>query len=255
MEDVLKHFSEELSIVEYDITKVTTEIEALYPDIVFVVQKNDILFDKPYTLFDRPISDLPRETIWKHLPSCLFVSFTSGNIAEKMESVLSIAKNYLSANPSEGTDEISKILNDEKTQGSIQDFMEYCTNTKIAKVFNDILTNLDVSEFEHLLKNPQEFLEIARNPDHPVVQKFIQKFQNILKEKVQKGEISQQQLQQDIEGIKAKLISIFGSSLGEALGGNKSDVSSAVLMSNSPEARRQRMLARLQKKQREKTQR
>ena len=255
MEDVLKPFAEELNIVEYDVAMVSTEIEALYPDIVSIIQKNDTFFDKEYLLFNRPISVLNHEVVWKHLPSCLFLSFTQGNIADKMESILSIAKNYLSSNPSEGTDEISKILNDEKTQGSIQDFIDYCTNTKIAKVFNNILTNLDVSEFEHLLKDPRQFLEIARNPEHPMVQKFIQKFQNILKEKVLKGEITQQQLQQDSEGVKAKLISIFGSSIGEALGGNKSDVSSEILMSNSPEARRQRMLARLQKKQREKTQR
>ena len=255
MEEVLKQFSEELSIVEYDVGKVSAEIEAMYPEIVSIVQKNDAFFDKKYFLFNRPISVLNREVVWKHLPSCLFLSFTQGNIADKMESILAIAKNYISANPNDQTDEISKILNDEKTQGSIQEFIDYCTNTKIAKVFNDILTNLDVSEFEHLLKNPQEFLEIARNPEHPIVQKFIHKFQNILKEKVQKGDINQQQLHQDIEGIKAKLISIFGSSIGEALGGNKSEVSSEVLMSNSPEARRQRMLARLQKKQREKTQR
>jgi len=255
MEDVLKPFSEELSIVEYDVASVSAEIEAMYPDIVSIIQKNDVFFNKSYLLFNRSISDLNRETVWKHLPSCIFVSFTQGNIGEKLDSILSIAKNYMSSNPSEGTDEISKILNDEKTQGSIQDFMEYCTNTKIAKVFNDILTNLDVSEYEHLLKDPREFLEIARNPDHPIVQKFIQKFQNLLKEKVVKGEITNNQLQQDVEGIKAKLISIFGSSITDALGGNKSDVSSEVLMSNSPEARRQRMLARLQKKQREKTQR
>jgi len=255
MEDVLKPFAEELSIIEYDVISVTAEIEAMYPDIVSIIQKNDTFFDKKYFLFNRPISVLNHEVVWKNLPSCLFLSFTHGNISEKLESILQIAKNYMSANPNEQTDEISKILNDEKTQGSIQDFMEFCTNTKIAKVFNDILTNLDISEFEHLLKDPREFLEIARNPEHPIVQKFIQKFQNILKQKVQKGEITQQQLQQDVEGIKAKLVSIFGSTIGDALGGNKSEVSSEILMSNSPEARRQRMLARLQKKQREKTQR
>lgn len=255
MDDALKPFAEELSIIEYDIATVSAEVEAIYPEIMLILQKNDAFFEKEHTLFGKVISELNREIVWKHLPSCIFLSFTQGNIADKLESILAIAKNYMSANPNDQTDEISKILNDEKTQGSIQGFIDYCTNTKIAKVFNDILTGLDVSEFEHLLKNPQEFLEIARNPEHPMVQKFIHKFQNILKEKVQRGDITNNQLQQDIEGIKAKLISIFGSSIGEALGGNKSDVSSEVLMSNSPEARRQRMLARLQKKQREKTQR
>jgi hypothetical protein len=184
----------------------------------------------------------------------MFFSFTSGDIKEKLGSVISIAKNYLSANPNDSTDEFSRILNDEKSQSSIQEFIDYCTNTRIAKVINDILTNLDVTEFEPLLENPREFIEIARNPEHPMVQKFIHKFQTLLKHKAERGEISQNKIQEDIEGIKAKLTSLFGKSLTDALGGRGADVPSSVLTSNTPEARRQRMIARLQRKQREKTQ-
>ena len=252
--DVIRKFATDLSITEYDETSTIKELESLYSEIVLIVQKNDELFTKSHTLFGRSLSELDREVLWKHLPICLFASFTHGNFREKLDSLLNIAKNFLSANPSEGTDEISRILNDENAQSSIQEFIEYCTNTRIARVFNDILTNLDVSEFESLLENPQEFMDIARNPEHPMVKKFIQKFQNILRHKVECGEISQSRIQEDIEGIKIKLTSIFGNVLGEALGGRRADVPSAVLTSNSPEARRQRMLARLQRKHREKTQ-
>ena len=252
MEESLKSFAEELSIVEYDIKEVSAEIEKLYPEILLIVQKNEEFFDKTYTLFNRPISVLNHEVVWNHLPMCIYTSFTTGDISEKVASLIELAKNYITANPSDKTDEISKILNDDKSQSSIKEFLDYCTNTRIAKVLNDILTNMDVSEYEYLLKAPEKFIEIARNPEHPLVQKFIHKFQTLLKERVQRGEITQNQLTQDVEGIKAKLVGLFGSALGDALGGNKSDVSSGVLLSNSPEARRQRMLARLQKKQREK---
>jgi len=252
MEESLKSFAEELSIVEYDIKEVSAEIEKLYPEILLIVQKNEEFFDKTYTLFNRPISVLNHEVVWNHLPMCIYTSFTTGDISEKVASLIELAKNYITANPSDKTDEISKILNDDTSQSSIKEFLDYCTNTRIAKVLNDILTNMDVSEYEYLLKAPEKFIEIARNPEHPLVQKFIHKFQTLLKERVQRGEITQNQLTQDVEGIKAKMIGIFGSALGDALGGNKSDVSSGVLLSNSPEARRQRMLARLQKKQREK---
>ena len=252
MDDVLKVFAEELSIVEYDPITVSAEIEKLYPEILLIVQKNDEFFDKKYFLFNRPIAVLNREVIWKHLPMCIYTSFTTGDLSEKVGSLIELAKNYMTANPSDKTDEISKILNDDKSQSSIKEFLDYCTNTKIARVLNDILSNMDVTEYEYLLKAPEQFVEIARNPDHPLVQKFIHKFQTLLKERVQRGEITQNQLTQDVEGIKAKLVGVFGSALGDALGGNKSDVSSGILMSNSPEARRQRMLARLQKKQREK---
>jgi len=252
MEESLKSFAEELSIVEYDIKEVSAEIEKLYPEILLIVQKNEEFFDKKYFLFNRPISVLNHEVVWNHLPMCIYTSFTTGDISEKVASLIELAKNYITANPSDKTDEISKILNDDNSQSSIKEFLDYCTNTRIAKVLNDILTNMDVSEYEYLLKAPEKFIEIARNPEHPLVQKFIHKFQTLLKERVQRGEITQNQLTQDVEGIKAKLVGLFGSALGDALGGNKSDVSSGVLLSNSPEARRQRMLARLQKKQREK---
>ena len=252
--DVLRKFADELGIPEYNEDATTKELESLYPEIMLIVQKNEDLFTKTHTLFQLPLSEFNHDIVWKHLPVCLFVSFTSGNFRDKLDSLLSVAKNFISANPTEGTDEISRILNDENAQGSIQEFLEYCTNTRIAVVFNDILTNLDVSEFESLLENPHEFMDIARNPEHPMVQKFIHKFQTLLKQRVERGEISQSRIQEDIEGIKAKLTSIFGSALNEALGGRRSEVSSNVLVSNSPEARRQRMIARLQRKHREKTQ-
>lgn len=252
MEDILKKFAEELSIVEFDCAKATLEIEALYPEIISIVQKNNDLFTKTYTVFDRPLSELNADILWKYLPTCIYVSFTTGNIGDKLESLIGLAKSYLMANPNEKTDEISKILNSENAESSIKDFIEYCTNTRIARILNDILTNFDASEYEYLLKNPEQFMEIAQNPDHPIVHKFVQQFQNLLKERVQRGEINQHQLTQDIEGIKAKLTGMFGNALMEALGGTKSDTPAWALNSNSPEARRQRMLARLQKKQREK---
>jgi hypothetical protein len=251
----LKAFADELGISEFDDEKTMEEIEAFYSDIVLIIQKKNEFFDKPRVLFQREVNDLDHDVIWKHLPVCLFMSFASGNIKDKLGSLLSIVKNFLSENPSDATSEISRILTDESAQSSIEEFIEFCTNTRIAKVLNDILTNLDVSEFEGLLENPREFIEIARNPEHPIVKKFIQKFQNILKEKMERGEISQSKLQEDIEGIKAKLTGLFGNALTEALGGRGAEVPAAVLTSNSPEARRQRMLARLQRKQREKTQR
>jgi len=252
---MLKTFASELGIDEYDETKTIEEIESFYKDVVRIVQKDETLLTGSSSLFQRPISTLDAETVWKHLPMCLFVSFATGDIREKLSSLLSVAKTFLSENPSTETDEISRILHDENTQSSIEQFIEYCTNTRIVKVLNDIFTNLDVSEFESLLKNPAEFLEIARNHEHPMVQKFIQKFHTLLKQKVERGEISQQRIQEDIEGIKAKLTGLFGSALTDALGGRRSEVSSTILTSNTPEARRQRMIARLQRKQREKTQR
>ena len=254
VQEALKTFATELGISEYDEEKTIKELEGFYTDIITIVQKNDEFFNTPRILFQHTLNDKDREVVWKHLPACLFVSFTSGDISSKLDSILKIVKQYLSTNEVEGADEISRILNDENAQSSIQQFLEYCKNTRIVKVLNDIVENLDVSEFEGMLKNPQEFLEIARNPEHPMVKKFIAKFQTALKHKMERGELTQAQLTHDVEGIKAKLTGLFGNAIGEALGGRRADVPSAVLTSNSPEARRQRMLARLQRKHREKYQ-
>jgi hypothetical protein len=99
-------------------------------------------------------------------------------------------------------------------------------------------------------------MEMLKNPEHPVLKKFIAKVQGLMREKLMSGSYNQNQMMAEIEGIKAKVQSLFGNVLNEALGGAaRGDVTSAALMSNSTEARRQRMLARLQRKQREKTQR
>ena len=83
------------------------------------------------------------------------------------------------------------------------------------------------------------------------MKKVIGKIQGLIQEKLKRGEFTQQQLQSEIEGIKAKVVSMFGNVFNEALGGTRSELPPAVLLGNSPEARRQRMLARLQKKQRD----
>jgi hypothetical protein len=81
---------------------------------------------------------------------------------------------------------------------------------------------------------------------------IINKVQNKIQTKIQHGQFTQQQLVGEVEGIKAKIQSLFGNVINEMLGGRRADVPSSVLVANSPEARRQRMIARLQRKQREK---
>jgi soluble P-type ATPase len=80
----------------------------------------------------------------------------------------------------------------------------------------------------------------------------VDKIQRLIKDKIQRGEITKSKLVEEMEAVKAKITSIFGNMFNDALGGRQADIPSSALLGNSPEARRQRMLARLQKKQREK---
>jgi hypothetical protein len=52
----------------------------------------------------------------------------------------------------------------------------------------------------------------------------------------------------DIEAIKVKVQAAFGDMFNDMLGGRKADVPAQVLLDNSPEARRARMVARLRRK-------
>ena len=120
-------------------------------------------------------------------------------------------------------------------------------------MFLNIIETIDIGSLDIRLDDPTKLVEMVRNPDNPVMQKCIETVQRALKQKLERGEFTQHQLHSDIEGVKAKVQSLFGNMFTEALGGRRADVPSAVMMSNSPEARRQRMLARLQRKQQEKT--
>jgi hypothetical protein len=173
---------------------------------------------------------------------------------EKLGTILETVKTLWSAS-GQTNDEVDRLLNDEKTQDHLQDLYNYVVNLRSAKVCLSLLEEIDVDALGITLENPAELFDMVRNPDHPTMKKCIGVVQKQLQSKLQRGELTQQQLQGDIEGLKLKIQGLFGNVLNESLlGGRRADVPSSVMMSNSPEARRQRMLARLQRKQREKTQ-
>jgi hypothetical protein len=231
------------------------EIEAMYTGVLLMLQKNPDFFQTERILFGVNLSDLePTDALWKNLHMCLFSSFFHGDIKQKMGTILNTVKSVWSSS-GQASDEIDKVLNDEKTEDYLQEMFEYATNLRSAKVIADILEEIDIESLGLSLENPTELFEMVRSPDNPIMKKAIESVQKLLRNKIESGHLSQQQLMSDVEGIKAKLQSMFGGVFNEMLGGRRGDTPAAVMMSNNPEARRQRMLARLQRKQREKTQR
>jgi hypothetical protein len=231
------------------------EIEAFYPDILKLVQKDETFFDTERTIFGVNLSDVAeKDAVWKHLLMCIMASFFHGDIKQKLGTILNTVKSVWSAS-GQSSDDVDRILNDENTKGHVEELIEYVTNLRTAKVFLDILESIDISSLDIQLDDPAKLVELVRNPDNPIMQKCMATVQKALKQKLERGEFTQHQLQSDIEGIKAKVQSLFGNMFTEALGGRRADVPSSVMMSNAPEARRQRMLARLQRKQQEKTKR
>jgi hypothetical protein len=232
-----------------------TEMEAMYSGVLTLLQKNADFFSTERILFGVDLSSLaPSDTMWKALHMCLFSSFFHGDIKKKIGTVLSAVKS-LWGNTGEANTEVERLLNDEKTEDYLQEMFDYATNLRSAKVVADIIEEFDVDSLGLSFDNPAELMELVRNPENPVMKKAIDSIQRLLRTKLESGQINQQQLMSDIEGIKAKVQSLFGNVFNEMMGGRRGEVGSSVMMSNSPEARRQRMLMRLQRKQREKTQR
>jgi len=232
-----------------------TEMEAMYSGVLTLLQKNADFFSSERILYGVNLSELaPSDTMWKALHMCLFSSFFHGDIKKKIGTVLSAVKS-LWGNTGETNTEVERLLNDDKTEDYLQEMFDYATNLRSAKVVADIIEEFDVESLGLSFDNPTELMELVRNPENPVMKKAIDSIQKLLKNKLENGQINQQQLMSDIEGIKAKVQSLFGNVFNEMMGGRRGEVGSSVMMSNSPEARRQRMLMRLQRKQREKTQR
>jgi hypothetical protein len=252
--EVFKGFLEDLRTKYPDTAfteQPTDEIVALferdyYPAAVQILQKDAAFFSVERPLFGVNLSALePTDELWKHIQVGALASFFHGDIKKKFGTLLTTAKSLWGASG----DDLSRILNDES---QLEELYDYIMNTRLAKLCMGIIENLDVDGIE--IDSPGQIIEMIRNPEHPVVQKFVRKIQAIMKEKLTRGDLTQQQMVAEIEGIKAKIQGLFGNLFNEALGGRQADVPATVMTSNSPEARRQRMLARLQRKQREKTQ-
>lgn len=231
-----------------------------YPHLLKIIQRDESIFTSHISFRGVDVSALwneredSHEFIWKHLLMCLLASFFHGDFKEKIGTVMKAVKGLWGASGQEN-DEVSRLLNDEKSEDYFKEILEYLQETRLAKIFMKMVEEVDISEFDLNFENPQDLVDILRNPDHPKMKKIIEKIQGMIKKKMEHGEFTQQQIIAEIEGIKAKVQSLFGNVFNDMLGGRRADVPAGVLMGTSPEARRQRMLARLQKKQRDKNSR
>jgi hypothetical protein len=107
------------------------------------------------------------------------------------------------------------------------------------------------------LENPESLLEMLRNPqEHEGLKEIMDRAKIILEEKVTSGKLNPQELRRDVEMIRAKFQSSFGKYLNEAIlgddGTDRTGNTAQQILSNHPDARRARMLARLQKRQQQK---
>lgn len=255
---VFKQFTVDIfpgETIEINIDASVAEFELFYPHVSLIIQKDSSFFNEDRTVFGRNLSKLDetkRDLIFKNLVPCMIASFFHGDIRKKVGKISEIIKNLWNASGQQN-DAVSSILNDEASEGRFKDILDFILQSRLVKIFKSLMESFDMSEFELNIEDPAELIEMMKNPENPAIKKIVTKIQNTIKDKIRRGEFDQNTITREIEAIKAKVMSLFGNVFNDALGGRRQgNVPAATIMGNSPEARRQRMIARMQRKLQEK---
>lgn len=229
----------------------------IQPQFMAVIKKDDALFKDQRQEFLRGIdfaelykdaSEKQKEAIWNYTRMFLMSSYLGSDI---METVKGLWSKFTGK---DSTDEVDEILKDESTQNGLQDLLETLKETRIFKLGMEVMENLNV---EALGLDSIDFtdipglLEMVKNPEHPVTKKAISSVQRIIEQKMRSGSLKKEDFVREIEMLKEKFKHSLGKLFKAEMFGEQQDrptASAADLTSNHPEARRARMLARLQRK-------
>jgi len=221
------------------------------PRVLQIIQKDKAAFEEPFELFGQDIAYLfhkKPEIFWTNIQQCSMGALMSGNVKEKFSKIMDSVKSIWGGS-GQSVDEIEKVLGSPEAQSKVSDLIEFIMNTRLAGVVTSIMESVDLTELDINLDKPEEIAALFQNlQSNPAIQKVMLKLKSILEDKVRQGEFSREIIMRDIETIKLKLKDIFGDMFNDMLGGRHADVPASVVLGNSPEARRARMMARLKRK-------
>jgi hypothetical protein len=210
------------------------------------------MWETPKILFDVDLSELwkkdesSHEIFWKHLHPCGLSYLVTQTSSIDNKIIGEIMKNFTSKK-----NEVDEILNGED-ESKITEFIEFLKGLKTLEYFINFFGKIDFSSILEKFNNIDDmmanFTNISQSKDFMELQ---MKLKNEFQSKIQSGEFSREVIFKEIELVKLKVSELFGDMFNDILGGRKSDVKAAEILGNSPEARRARMLARLQRKLKE----
>jgi hypothetical protein len=188
------------------------------------------------------------DLFWKNIQKCAMASFLSGDIKGKLNK-LSDSLKQLWGGSGHSTDEIEKLLGTEESRNKVSEILEFVMTTRLAKVAMSLVESIDITELGIDFENPEEVMKSFQDMENnPLIEKVMKKIKGALEDKIRKGEFTKEMLARDIEAIKVKVQTAFGDMFNDMLGARKADVPATALLSNTPEARRARMMARLRRK-------
>ncbi len=234
--------------------------EHVQPHCMDLLKKNTELFTErrfflrgvDFSEMFQSVESAGEEKVWTYARTLLMVSYMGADIMGTIKTMWSTFSGKAS------TDDIDELLKDETTQSGVEDLLETLKDTRIFKLGMEVAENLNV---ERLGLDKVDFTDIAglmemiKNHEHPVTKRAITSVQVLIEQKMRNGSLRKEDFIAEIEMLKEKfkhsIGKVFKTELfGDAPAGPVRTVQE--LTSNHPEARRQRMLARLQRKLAEK---
>jgi hypothetical protein len=229
----------------------------LLPHLLRVVKRDDTLFQE-IELFPRiKVAWKPSDDNWKKVQMALVYAVLNGNPKEKFGKLMEAMKGAIPGTAAQA-DEVQSILEDEETQSSMSEMLELIMSTRLVSLVGDIIQSVDLEGLDIDFEDPERLLQMLRNPQQSeILNEIMMRARAVLEEKIRSGKLNQNELRRDIEKIRAKFQSSFGKFLNQAvLGedtGNTTGNTAQQILSNHPDARRARILARLQRKHEQKT--
>ena len=245
----------------YDKAWLTHWETTMMPHGWLILQKDESFFTEPrecipgvnFSEFWGDLKDDQKLTLWRQIQMSVVHGFADGDPMSKMDKLMETVKSWWSSSGKESA-EIDKILEDKGTPGQLKALLDAVLETRLVALLQEVVAELDLKELGIDPENPESLIESLMKPDSPLVQSLVGAVQKGLDARIRSGRFKAEEIQRDVERIRALLQVSFGKFINEQMfgGGDGPVVPAAVFMGNTPEARRQRMIARLQKKQRDK---
>lgn len=229
--------------------------DTLQPFFMDIVQKNESMFNEPrfflkevdFSKLMKTESRKSQENLWNCLRMFLMCSYIGLDIMDTIKSL------WTKFTGKTDTSEIDEILNEGTSKTKIQDLLETLKETRLFKIGMEVIETINLEKLgidKVDFTNIEEIVEMIKNPEHPVTRKAISCVQGIIEEKMKKGSLRKEDFIAEIETLKEKFKHSLGKIFGERLLGDtgRETHSAQVMLSGHPDARRARMLARLQRK-------
>lgn len=256
---LVNHFKERQEGIPKASEALFSHLEQVFlPHLLRVIQKDNTLLSEVELFPGIKAKWEGTDEEWKMLFLALFGTLLQGNPKEKISKILETLKTAIpgmGATESQ-TEEIQSILDDEDTKSSMSELFELILNTRLLSVVTDMLQSLDLTDLGIDFDDPEEVVQLLRNPQNSdVLNRLMDRAKSVLEDRIKTGKIDPNELQRDIEMVRAKFQSSFGKYLNETLlgaQGNTTGNTAEQILSNHPDARRARMMARLQKRHQEK---